>query len=297
MSRAEAAVPAVPRWRVYLRLGRVSNLPTVWTDVLAGAALAGAVLDAAALLLTAFAVSLMYTAGMFLNDAFDREVDARERPERPIPSGAVGAGEVFVLGFGMLAAGWALVVAAAAPPTRPAAALGAALLAAAIVLYDVWHKGNPVGPLLMGLCRALVYVAAALVVSPALTPAVLWGALALLAYLVGLTYTAKQEARGQVRRAWPLLLLAAPLAHAAPAALRDPATAALLTATALWIALALAPLRRPAPDVGLAVVRLIAGIAVVDALAIAAAGFAALGWLAVLGLPLTLLLQRFVRGT
>ena len=32
------------KWRTYLRLGRVSNLPTVWTNVLAGVVLIGIVL-------------------------------------------------------------------------------------------------------------------------------------------------------------------------------------------------------------------------------------------------------------
>jgi 4-hydroxybenzoate polyprenyltransferase len=49
------------------------------------------------------AMTLAYVGGMFLNDAFDREFDARVRPERPIPSGAVSAKRVFGFGFGMLA--------------------------------------------------------------------------------------------------------------------------------------------------------------------------------------------------
>jgi 4-hydroxybenzoate polyprenyltransferase len=36
-------------------------------------------------------LSLCYVAGMFLNDAFDREFDARHRPERP-PRSVVGGG-------------------------------------------------------------------------------------------------------------------------------------------------------------------------------------------------------------
>ena len=68
----------------YLLLGRVSNLPTVWTNTLAGATLAGAAVTPGRLVLLAAAFSLLYTGGMYLNDAFDREVDARERPERPI---------------------------------------------------------------------------------------------------------------------------------------------------------------------------------------------------------------------
>jgi len=91
------------RLHTALRLGRVSNLPTVWTNALAGALLAGAALGAE-LALAVLAFSLFYTGGMFLNDAFDAPWDARERPERPIPSGAAGAREVFLWGFGMLAA-------------------------------------------------------------------------------------------------------------------------------------------------------------------------------------------------
>ena len=44
-------------------------------------------------------------------------------------------------------------------------ALAGIALAAAIVLYNWHHKENPLGPLVMGLCRVLVYVAAALCVT------------------------------------------------------------------------------------------------------------------------------------
>lgn len=297
VSRAHAAALQVPRWRTYLRLGRVSNLPTVWTDVLAGAALAGVMPGATTALLLAVAVSLLYTAGMFLNDAFDREVDARERPERPIPAGDITAGEVFLTGFGMLAAGWLLAAGAARADGGVAAPVVAALLAGAIVLYNVWHKGNPLGPVLMGLCRGLVYLTAALAVSPALSLPVVWGAVVLLSYLIGLTYTAKQESLGRVRNLWPLLLLAAPLGYTAAVAQTGATVMLLSIGLAGWVALSVAALRWPVPDVPRAVVRLIAGIALVDALLIAVAGFAALAWLAALGLPLTLLLQRWVRGT
>src|SRR2546425_8066153 len=79
------------RWLIYLRLGRISNLPTVWTNVAAGIVLAGGTPAAGMLVVLATALSLFYVGGMFLNDAFDRAVDARERPERPIPAGLGGA--------------------------------------------------------------------------------------------------------------------------------------------------------------------------------------------------------------
>src|SRR5256885_14823895 len=87
------------KWSIWLRLGRVSNLPTVWTNALTGALLAGPDFDARAGALLAVAFSLFYVGGMFLNDAFDRNIDAVERPERPIPRGLVSAHEVFVAGF------------------------------------------------------------------------------------------------------------------------------------------------------------------------------------------------------
>jgi 4-hydroxybenzoate polyprenyltransferase len=34
----------------------------------------------------------LYLAGIVFNDVFDRKVDARERPTRPIPSGVVPLG-------------------------------------------------------------------------------------------------------------------------------------------------------------------------------------------------------------
>ncbi|MBW3627679.1 MAG: UbiA family prenyltransferase, partial [Gemmatimonadetes bacterium] len=155
------------RWRTYLELGRVSNLPTVWTNALAGAVLAGGVVTPQALAAPLLAGTLFYVGGMFLNDAFDREIDRRERADRPIPTGRISAGEVFGAGFGLLAAGWLLLLAqveAWGYGSRRALLAGAAL-AGAIVLYNSWHKGNPLGPVLMGICRALLYLTAGLAVA------------------------------------------------------------------------------------------------------------------------------------
>jgi 4-hydroxybenzoate polyprenyltransferase len=146
------------RWSDALTLGRVSNLPTIWTNTLAGVVLAGGTVGDARLLPLLVAFSLCYVAGMFLNDAFDRDFDAKFRPERPIPSGRVTATAVFGAGFGMLAAGSGLLVwvgfgADGGTGWRPV--ISGATLAAAIVFYDVYHKQNPLSPLVMGLCRML----------------------------------------------------------------------------------------------------------------------------------------------
>lgn len=59
---------------VYGRLGRISNLPTVWTNTVAGVVLAGGSLHEGGLPALLAAFTLFYTGGMFLNDAFDRDM-------------------------------------------------------------------------------------------------------------------------------------------------------------------------------------------------------------------------------
>src|SRR5437867_8358348 len=93
----------------YLLLARFSNLPTIWTNVLAGTMVSGARFIAADYAGLCLAISAFYIAGMFLNDAFDREFDAKSRPDRPIPAGDVTASETFAVGWVLLAAGLALV--------------------------------------------------------------------------------------------------------------------------------------------------------------------------------------------
>jgi hypothetical protein len=287
-------------WQVALRLGRVSNLPTVWTNTLTGIVLAGGALAGPATLPLLIALSLFYVGGMYLNDAFDAKVDAIERPERPIPSGAISARTVFAAGFAMLALGVLLLLWTGyglAGGTGPWPALAGLALAGAIVLYDSYHKDNPLSPALMGLCRVLVYLAAGVAVAHPL-PGALWlAALLLLCYLIGLTYVAKQENLGEVKNLWPLLFLAAPVVFALVHAPASPTSAVMFVLFALWVGVALWFLRRRQPgDVPRAVVSLIAGIALLDAVLIAA-GAAGIAWLAVAGFLLTLGLQRLVAGT
>ena len=288
-------------WQVALRLGRVSNLPTVWTNTLTGIVLAGGAVVSPATLPLLVALSLFYVGGMYLNDAFDARIDAAERPERPIPSGVISAQAVFGAGFAMLTLGtvilfWAGYALAGGTGFWPG--LGGIALAGAIVLYDWHHKNNPLSPLLMGLCRVLVYVAAGLAFVVPL-PGVLWlAALLLLCYLIGLTYVAKQENLGEVKNLWPLLFLAAPMIYALLNAAGSLISAVMFVLFAIWVGVALWFLKRREPgDVPRAVVSLIAGIALLDAVLIAAAGAPGVAWLSVGGFALTIGLQRLVPGT
>src|SRR5881227_3801015 len=92
-----------PSAQTLLRLGRVSNLLTVWTNVIAAATISNAAADIADVALVGLAMTAFYVGGMYLNDFFDREIDARERPGRPIHAGYIGAATVSVIGFALLA--------------------------------------------------------------------------------------------------------------------------------------------------------------------------------------------------
>ena len=286
-------------WADAIRLSRLSNLPTVWTNVLAGLALAGGWLSPVPLMILLAAVSFAYAGGMFLNDAFDAEIDRRERPERPIPSGRVSPRTVFAYGAMLLAACvFGLTIVGILSGTGLFPATAGVLLVALIVLYNWRHKENPLSPIVMGLCRVLVYVTAGLSVTTD-PPAALWiGAFLLLCHLIGLTYVAKQETLGRIANLWPLLFLAAPLVAGGALSAREPVV------VFFWLALIGAVFaslrfvaRRGPGDIPRAVMTLIAAISLLDSLLIAGQGRIGLALTAAFGFVATLFLQRFVRGT
>ena len=286
---------------IALKLGRVSNLPTVWTNVLAGTALAGGASSQVTLILIV-GMSLFYTAGMFLNDAFDHEFDRKFRPERPIPAGQITPWAVFQWGGSMLLGGLLLILFAARegpPGAILTAGAGGLALIGMIVLYDWRHKNNPFSPVIMGLCRVLIYLIAGLAVANAIEPPLLFAAIALLCYLIGLTYAAKLEMRS-VMKFWPLAFLAVPLAYGAllVADTQNIFVAAFYALFAAWVMHALSFLltksRRSVPR---AVVGLIAGLCLWDAVLVASTGQMRLAALCVVGLAATIRLQRWVSGT
>jgi 4-hydroxybenzoate polyprenyltransferase len=240
---------------------------------------------------------------MYLNDAFDVEIDRKERPERPIPSGAVDLRSVFAAGIVMFLVGLCLLAwigFAAAGGTGGWPGLAGLVLVISIVVYDWHHKQNPFSPYLMAVCRMMVYVTAGLcfVVPP--PPWLLLAAVLLFSYLIGLTYIAKQENRQKVDSLSPALLFAPPLLYALYMTLAEVGVTIVLALLGLIgvVAFALWMLRRRLPgDIGLADSALIAGICLLDAFFLAGAGETVLAWWAIGAFILTLLLQRVIPGT
>ena len=80
-----------------LATGRISNLPTVWSNLLVAFLFAGSLTTANLTLfaLACLSASLLYVGGCFLGDAIDVEFDLTHKPERPIPSGILERKSVF----------------------------------------------------------------------------------------------------------------------------------------------------------------------------------------------------------
>jgi 4-hydroxybenzoate polyprenyltransferase len=146
----------------WLRLVRVPNLATAVADPLAGYLIVSGLREIAwppaVCWLAIAAVVALYAAGMVLNDVCDLELDRKERPERPLPSGAVSVGGAATVGATLLVGGVALSVAAAVAAASLWPAVVGGTLAAAVWGYDRHAKGTLAGPPVMGSCRALAWL-------------------------------------------------------------------------------------------------------------------------------------------
>lgn len=281
------------RLRTLLVLGRVSNLPTVWSNCLAGWWLGGGG-RWAGLFWVSMSATFFYLGGMFLNDAFDAQFDRNNRNTRPIPSGAISEGEVWLWGIGWMVLGMVCIV-----WMGVGTALLALALAASILVYDAIHKIVVLAPILMGLCRVLLYLVSASAGLNGVTGEAIWKGLALGCYIVGLSFLARKESTGIRMQYWPCCFLAAPvgLAWLIDDA-SDERTAFLCSLILiLWAVWILAQtFGRAQPNVGRVVSHLLAGIVLVDFLAVADWSHWAAA-LFVAWFSLALWLQNFIPAT
>lgn len=194
--------------RPYLQLLRPANLVTAVADILAGYSFVFwtfrnqtyASPDLAWLCLSTLG---LYGGGVVLNDFFDADLDAVERPERPIPSGRVRKSDVGWFGFGLLGLG----VLAAMPAGGYSWPIAAAV-ALLTVLYNRFAKHHVfVGPLVMGLCRG----GNLLLGMSAVDEALAWGPVAgpvPVLYIFAVTLVSQGEVHGGGRwKLWVALLL------------------------------------------------------------------------------------------
>jgi len=226
----DEALPTPPPSKLlsYLRLFRAPNVFTAIADVAMGLVFVNTSSDLWLPIACVLGAScLLYTAGMILNDVFDVEIDLRERPHRPIPSGQISLAWARWLGFEFLAVGvilgWCAGFIDGPVPYPWRSGAVATCLAACVVLYDGVLKNTFVAPLAMGACRFFNVLLGMSLGAVALDGSVdvagftvshmmVAGGIAL--YITGVTWFARTEAKTSNRLVltWGTLLMAAGIA-------------------------------------------------------------------------------------
>jgi 4-hydroxybenzoate polyprenyltransferase len=184
------------RLRAYLQLMRFPAVFTALSDIFLGFLLTHKSLSPVRDLTALLGASCgLYLAGMVFNDVFDRDVDARERPGRPIPSGRISPRAAALLAIGLIVLG---------PVCTAFVSLQAVeislLLVVLILAYDGYLKQTPAGPVAMGGCRFLnVMLGASAAAGGTWANPQLFVALAMGVYVAGVTWFARQEAQRSAR--------------------------------------------------------------------------------------------------
>lgn len=194
----------VQHWRGYLELMRPANIVTAWADILVGFAASGSGLIIAQLInqkanfvsliplgFLLLATTGLYGGGIVFNDVFDAELDAEERPNRPIPSNRVSRQNATILGIILFSIG---IVAAA--QVSWLSGVIAIIIAFAALLYDAQSKHHAFfGPLNMGLCRG-----SNLLLGVSVIPEMVWErwylALIPILYIAAITAISQGEVHG-----------------------------------------------------------------------------------------------------
>lgn len=175
----------------FLDLMRAPAALTVLGDTAVGAIWSGRPLTGRRYALP-LASALLYWSGMVLNDWADRERDALERPERPIPSGAVSPWTALSLATALAAAGTATATAVGGRHGLAAASR----ITLCVTVYDLIAKDTFAGPLIMSGCRFFdVMLGAAPDYGSALSPALVVGL-----HTTAVTVLSRSEVSGSDRK-------------------------------------------------------------------------------------------------
>ena len=193
----------VPRTLIksYLELCRVSNLPTVWTNVLAALLLAGGGFSWRHYVVLALSLSLFYSGGMCFNDLCDAGVDRLKRPSRPIPSGRVSTRGARVFTIVLFSTALSLLVVV----PHPLALLAGVILLLLIIAYDTLHQSRYFSILLMAGCRMTVFVVVAVAVSGTVGSSVILAGCLQFGYVLLISAVARHENRRSKPYAVPLV--------------------------------------------------------------------------------------------
>jgi len=283
-------------------LGRISNLPTVWTNILTATIVVQSSTspqenlsspDIYQILIVLVALSFMYIAGMFLNDAFDIDWDKKNNNMRPIVRGEISLKSVWIIGCLLLLLSLCLILSQNNKP----ASIAAIALIGAIILYNALHKKFPAAAFIMGFTRFGVYIISALLLAKLNTTLIIIAS-ALLLYITGVTYLARQEQINTNTRRWPLILLSTPVLFTIAYSYTIPLYWVLTIIYSAWIFIQIkTKIFSTAPDVRAGIGGLLAAIPLVDGLYLASVNALAPSIICILVFLLVPLLHKIISGT
>ena len=292
----------------WLTMLRISNAPTIVSNVMVGLALALHIhLDTWSqranpprlemlkpVFIITGALLLVYFAGMILNDAIDAARDKKHRSERPIPLGVINTREAWCTGFVMLTCG-VLISSLCSVETF----VLVSILGGLVVLYTFVHTWLLPAIAIMAACRGLVCLAALSAFHiPVLHGLPLSLAVAIAAYTLLLTLIGRFENSKKSRYSWLTWLLLLPVCI--PAVLSSVSfdlSWIFLAMYAGWICLAWLDFRPSINQTREGMHKLLAGFCLLDCVLIAFAGVYTLVLVSGVCFVLTVALHRKILGT
>lgn len=222
---------------------RPANIVTAIADILAGIAISGyfgvGAIDPAPVILLILSTVGLYGGGVVMNDVFDADLDAVERPERPIPSGLISKTGAAVLGVALLLLG----VVVAFSVNRLSGALALTIAIAALV-YDKFGKHQAFfGPLNMGLCRGLNLLLGVSII-PAVVSQYWFFACVPVIYIAAITMISRGEVHGGKKSTlyWAALLYVSAMLSILYTAISRDYFIPAAVATGLWAMMVFRPL-------------------------------------------------------
>lgn len=183
------------RFKSILALCRVSNLPTIWMNVITASVLTSSIQDQPAqwglVAIIALALSAFYCGGMSLNDVCDYTWDKEHQPYRPIVQAKVSlahaklvTGILFAIGFGLLTL---------APSIQ--GVVYSLILFVVICAYNWFHKKHAASVLFMASARALVFIVTAQALMGESGPWIYLAASLQFIYTLALTLVGRHESK------------------------------------------------------------------------------------------------------
>lgn len=292
--------------QAWFNMLRISNAPTIISNVMVGLALAIQSHSLAwsetsmpprldflkILFIISVAILLMYFSGMIFNDAMDAKWDKKHRPNRPIPSGLIKRRDAWVT------ASFMMVCAVLLCGMQGALQLSI-VLSLVVLAYTLFHRWLFPAAILMALGRSLVYFIAMTALSPPPPFGHLLGfCIAIGVYTTILTILGRNEHGGEAKHPWlTWLMLLPPIIPLVMYREAHEFAWVMLMIYIAWMVMSWRDFRKPNSQPIAGMHKLLAGFCLLDCVLIAMLGEISIMVVSVICFVFTIAAHRKVMGT